>query len=219
MADLTIEVVREWLATNKATEPVKAFLKELGATEPKLTAETVGPWLETEDGKRLIAPLMDKRVTEAVKTHDAKIKDASEAEVKRRVAEELLRTNPQESPEQKQIRELREEMVKEKQLRERDSLRRAIVEEAARESVPSWWVDNFSGGTIEEAKVHIARVKREREEIATKAKNELLAGGFKPGSGNGQPPKSKVDVSKLTPQEALKLEIEGKLDAAIAGDN
>lgn len=215
MAELTIEVVREWLAENKATEGVQAFLKELGTADPQLSAEAVMPWLETEDGKKALEPIIDRERTRAVKTHDAKVKDQAEAEVKRRVAEELLRANPQETPEQKQIRELREEITKERTTRERDALKRAIVEEAARQQVPSWWVDEYSGSTLEEAKVFLGRVKKHDDEIVTRAKNELLATGYKPGSGNGQNGAKKVDPSKVSFDEAVKLEMEGKLNEAL----
>ena len=215
MADLTLELVREWLAANKAQDTVKAFLKELGAG-PALTAETVGPWLEGDDGKKLIQPYVDKRVTDAIKTHDAKTKETTDAEIKRRVAEELLKANPQETPEQKQIRELREQMDADRKESARDKLKRAIVEEAAAQGVPSWWVDEYSGNTIEEAKLFLAKVKKHNGEIETKAKNDLLTTGHKPGSGNGMD-KTKTDITKLTTAQALKLEMEGKLDAAIEG--
>ena len=214
MPELTIELVREWLAANKAQEPVKAFLKELGAG-PALTAEVVAPWLETDDGKKLVQPMIDKRVTDGVKTHDEKTKESVAAEVKRRVAEEMLRANPQETPDQKQIRELREQMDADRKEAARDKLKRAIVEEAARQGVPSWWVDEYAGGTIEEAKLYIAKVKAHADEIANKAKNELLASGHKPGSGNGKD-KPKVDASKLSIEEAIKLELAGTLNEAIS---
>lgn len=214
--ELTIEMVREWLAGNKETDEVKAFLKEIGAPDaPELTAETVGEWLKGDEGQALLQPIVDRRVTEAVKTHDTKVQATNATEIKRRVAEEMLRLNPQETPEQKQIRELREEVATEKKSRERDTLKRAIVEEAARQQIPSWWVDEYSGNSLEEAKVFLSRVKTHSEEIATRAKNELLASGYKPGSGNGQQTKPKVDASKLSLAEAIKLEEEGTLNDAV----
>jgi len=214
MAELTVDIVREWLAANKATDPVKVLLKELG--QPVLTAEIVGPWLEGDDGKKLVEPIVDRERTRAVKTHDAKTKETVDAEVKRRVAEELLKANPQETPEQKQIRELREQMDADRKEAARDKLKRAIVEEAAAQGVPSWWVDEYSGNTIEEAKFFLAKVKKHTGEIETKAKNELLTTGHRPGSGNGMD-KKKMDVSKLSFKEALQMETENKLDAAITG--
>jgi hypothetical protein len=211
--ELTLELVREWLAANKAQDTVKAFLKELGAG-PALGADTVGPWLETEDGKKLVQPYVDKRVTDAIKTHDTKTKETTEAEVKRRVAEELLKANPQETPQDKQIRELREQMDADRKESARDKLKRAIVEEAAAQGVPSWWVDEYSGNTIEEAKLFVAKVKKHNEELTTKAKNEVLTTGFKPGSGNGTD-KTKKDVSKLSLAEAIAMEEAGELNKHI----
>ena len=212
--ELTIEMVREWLAANKAQDTVKAFLKELGVG-PALTADVVAPWLETDDGRKLVQPMIDKRVTEGVKTHDEKTKESVAAEVKRKLAEEMLKANPQETAEQKQLREIRSQMETIQKGAAKDKLISAVMAEAARVGIPTWWVDEYAGGTIEEAKVFIGKVKAQQDEIANKAKNELLASGHKPGSGNGQV-KPKVDASKLSIEEAIKLELEGKLNDAIA---
>jgi len=210
MEELTIEQVREWLAENKDTDPVKAFFAEI-VPKVEITADKVSPFLETPEGQTLIQPIADKRVSDALKTYKEGHYDD---DLKAEVAKRILEMNPQETPEQKEIRELRDEVGKEKTARERDSLRRQIVEEAAKENVPSWWVDDFSGNTIDEAKVFLGKVKAHDEAVSEKIRNELLSTGFKPGGG-GEENKEKINLSSLTTQEAVELEMKGELDAAL----
>lgn len=217
MADLTIELVRAWLAENKDTEAVGAFLQSLGATGPKLTPETVAEYLKTDEGKRILEPLVDRRVTEAIRTHDAKVKETSEAEVKRRVAEEILKANPQETPEQKQIRELRERIDRQddevKRTKRESELKDFAAKEEIDHEIAALMLPAFP--SVEEGKLGLQAVKKLVQTRIDRMVNERLAGGFKPGSGNGQQGKGKVDASKLTFQEAVALELEGKLNEAI----
>lgn len=209
---LTVDTVRNWLSANKGNEDVSSFLGEI-APETELTAEVVSPFLETETGKSLVQPLIDKAVTTGIKTYE---QGHFNEKVKAEVAKKLLELNPEETPEAKQIRELREEIMNEKKLREKDTLRRSIVEETAKQGVDSWWVDEFAGNTIEEAKVFIAKIKAHDAKLVEKTRNELLAAGFKPGSGSGNGQGKKVDLKSLSIAEAIRMEQEGELDEALA---
>jgi hypothetical protein len=206
---MTVEEIRAWLSENKEKAEVVAFITEI-TPKTQIGAETVAPYLETDDGRKLIQPLIDSAVSKGVKSFK---EGHYEKDLKAAVAAEILKINPQETPEQKQIRELRETVEKSEGARARDNLRRQIVEEAAKLGVPAWWVDDFSGNTIEEAKVFMGKVKNFVSDIETKKANELLVGGAKPGSGNGQG--TKTDASKLTLEEAIALEEGGKLNEAL----
>jgi hypothetical protein len=209
--ELTIEQVREWLAENKDTEPVKAFFAEI-VPKVEITADAVSPFLETPAGQQLIQPIADKRVSDALKTY----KEGHYAdELKADVAKKILELNPTETPAAKEIREIREELETEKKARKGDSLRRQIVEEAAKENVPSWWVDDFSGNTIDEAKVFLGKVKAHDEAVAERVRNELLTQGFKPGGG-GEENKEKIKLSSLSLEETVDLEMKGELDSVLA---
>lgn len=207
---MDLKEIRAWLKENEGEKDVIAFMEEF---KTPITAETVQPYLETTDGTKLLQPLMDKRVSEALKTYK---ENHYEKDVKSAVASEMLRINPQETPEQKRLREVEEELKKEKENRLRDNLRRQIVEESARENVPSWWVDVFNGNSIEEAKVFIGKVKKHNADLADKVKNELIATGFKPGTGDSKNGNTSADLSKLSREDMIQLEMEGKLDSIIS---
>lgn len=211
--EITLEDVKQFFEANAENEDVKSFLVSL-APEKSITVEQVNAYLQTAEGKALIQPIADKRVTDALKTYR---ENQFEKEVKEQVAKEILRLNPSETPEQKQIRELREDVEKERKARERDNLRRQVVEEAARRGIPSWWVEDFTGTSLDEAKVFMGKIENSYEDIKSKTRNDLLAEGtYKPGSGRRDDSnKRKVDVSKLSQAELIQLEMEGKLDEAL----
>jgi hypothetical protein len=158
--------------------------------------------------------MMDKRVTEGIKTYR---ENNFEKEVKEQVAKEILRLNPQETPEQKQIRELRDDVEKERKARERDNLRRQIVEEAAKRNLTTFWVDDFPGSSLDEAKVFMGKIESSYKDLETRVKNELISSqSYKPGSVRERDDKkNKLDVSKLSQQDLIALEMEGKLDEAL----
>lgn len=212
---MTIEEIRAWLAENKEKAEVVTFLAELNPAKA-LTADMVAPFLDTEDGKKLLQPLVDQAVTKGIKSFK---ENHYEKDIKSAVAAEILKISPPETPEQKQIRELRETVEKSESARARDNLKRQIVEEAAKMNVPAWWVDEFSGNTIEEAKVFMGKVKAYVAEVENKKANELLVNGAKPGSGNGAGGEQKPDISKMTSKEKFehfKAEAEKREAAASA---
>ena len=214
--ELTVELVREWFAANKTQEPVKALLKELGAA-PVLTAEVVKPWLETDEGRKLVEPIVDRERTRAVKTHDEKTREEREAAVKKAVEDAVAKANPKETPIEKQLRELQEKDrardAKEKQLEITVALGDIGRSIGVNPSIV--FRDGVMPPSIEVGKTILEAYKADREEYVTKAKNELLAtGSHRPGSGNGAGA-GKVDLSKMSLSEAIKLEEAGQLNAQL----
>ena len=212
--ELTVDVVREWLKANAAQDGVKAFLKELG-TAP-LTAETVGPWLATDDGRRLVEPIIDRERTRAVKTHDEKTREANEAAVKKALDEAIAKANPKETPEQKEIREMRAEMAKQKAETERKERQLALSEKAQKAGVTALLPKGYLPEDMSELDAELARIRKAIDEMATATVNERLAGGHKPGSGNGKTAGDGADLKSMTLAQAERLEIEGKLNDMIS---
>lgn len=212
--ELTVELVREWLATNKGEEKVKALLTELG--KPVLTPETVRPWLATDEGQKLIEPIIDRERTRAVKTHDDKTREEREAAVKKAVEEAVAKANPKETPEQKELREFKAEYAKEKQMRERSELRLARDSLAKKKGVDTFLPGDYLPTNLEAAEAEMDRISAAVEERITKAKNELLGTGHKPGSGNNGATGGKVDLAKLPLADMVKLERSGQLNTQLA---
>lgn len=207
---MTIEEIKEFLIDNKDDEKVKSFLSSMVHKEP-VTPDEVNEFLKTEDGKSLIQPYVDQRVTEAVKKRDKVHVEALEVEVKKRVATEVLKMNPAEEPWQKEIRELKEMNESEKRERAKDNLKRQIVEEAAKMGVNPFFVDDYTPDSFEVGKLFLQKIKAHEDELVKVKANELMAGGFKPGSGSDKG-NGKMNLSTLTRDEMIRLELEGRLD-------
>jgi hypothetical protein len=204
---MDIDEVKEFLKANAKDEKVSAFIAGL---VPPVTGETVKPFLETDDGKRLLQPMLDKRVTEALKTYK---EGHFEDEVKAAVATEILRLNPKETEEQKRLREVEGKLSQAEAKAKRAELHRQGMEVLTKEGVPSWWIDQFTGNTIEELTVFANQVKGSYAEREVKVRNELLAGGFKPGTGSGgerKGPMTGQEYAKLPFAERIKMQESGE---------
>jgi hypothetical protein len=178
--EITLDQVKGFLSQNKDKPEIVALLSELNP----ITTDAVSVFLETKEGQDLIQPYGDKRVTSAIDTYK---KGKFESEVKARLAAELLKINPTESSEQKQIREMREEMEQEKKERERERLQGQIKELAFKEQVDPEFISGINFGSFEEAALYTKTFKAKQEELKIKVTNELLANGsYKPKSGEGK---------------------------------
>ena len=210
--DLTFEDVKGYLEAHKEDVDVLQYVRAMTPDKP-LTVEQVNQFLNTSDGKQLIQPLMDKRVTEALDTFKKK---TFESEVQARVAAELLKRNPEETSEQKRIRELEDNMKKQNEERELERLKSQIKDSAFKEGIPLDFVDDLPFGSVEQANLYFRRFKQQIEDAKTAKVNELLASGFKPGAGNQKESAGKRDLTKLSQKEIMELEMSGELDKALS---
>lgn len=211
---MNIEEIRAYLAEHKDDEDVVTFMGEF-ATTKETTPDDVLEFLKKDEGRKLVEPFIDQAVTKAVKTRDKAHEVALESEVKRRVAAEVLKINPQEEPWQKEIRELKEMNEQEKRERAKDQLKRQLVEKAAALNVNPFFIEDYLPESIEVGELYLKKIKEFAEGVEKKAVNDLMASNsLKPKSGSNKETVKK-DLSKLTQEEAIRLEMEGKLDEQI----
>jgi len=207
---MTFEEVQAFFTEHKDDVEVQAFIQQLSPVQD-VTPDKVGEFLKTEDGRMIVQPLIDQAVTKAVKTRDKAHEIVLDSEVKKRVASEVLKMNPQEEPWQKEIRELKEANEKEKAERAKDNLKRQLVEKAAAIGINPFFIEDFMPDTIEQGELYLKRIKEHDENLIKKTNVDLLASGYKPKAGFEKDSK-KLDLSKLTQEDAIRLEMEGKLD-------
>lgn len=218
MADneLTIEDVKAFIDANKEKPEVTEYIMSISIDKP-LTSEVVMGYLNTIEGKGLIQPLMDQRVTDAIKTHDIKMKAANEAAIKAGVNAELARLNPTETAEQKMIRELNAKQEEMQKQWEREKLENAIAMEAAKRGVPLELVKDVPYPSLDHF-INIATVwEQTKTKEVDKLVNERIAATPPPGSGKPAGD-GKIDISKLSREEILKMEMSGELDKILKGD-
>lgn len=210
--DPTLDDVKKFFEDHKEDEDVKVYLGELvPAPEAKpIGVDDVKSWLELPEGKSFIQPIMDKRVTESIETYRKK---TLEPEVNARVAAELLKRNPEETPADRRIRELEENQRRMDEERLLEKKVSQIKELAFKEGVDPDFISGISFDSIEAAALYMRRYKQKIEEAKKEKANELFAtGGFKPGSGNQKETSTKKDLSKMSLKEAIALEEAGEFD-------
>lgn len=209
---MDIAEIKAYLESNKENEDVKAFVAEL---TPKVTTDLVAAFLESEEGMKILKthPETDRRVSDGVKTAVEKERAKIDAEVKRLVAAEMLKRNPTETEEQKQIRELKEGFEAEKAARARETLQRQLIEAGTKKNVDvvtlieAGWLPT----SIEEGLVALEKLAKRDADLDARIRNELVtSGSYKPGSGQGD--KKKPDLGNLTRDQMIELEVAGELD-------
>lgn len=212
---MTIEEIKAFLEQNKDDVEVKAFLAEINPPHA-VGAEEVGEFLKTDDGRLLVQPMIDSAITKAVKTRDKAHEVTMESELKKRIAAEMLKMNPQEEPWQKELREVKETLEKEKSERAKDQLKRQLLEEAVKLQVDPFYFEDYLPESLEQGRLFLQKIQAHEKTLKEQVSNETLATSFKPGSGT-EKSGGKVDLTKLSQAELIKLEMEGKLDEQIAG--
>jgi hypothetical protein len=212
--EITLDDVKKFFAENKDDEGVKALVKSF-SVEHKITPEEVSEFLSTTEGEKVIQPYGDARVTQALKTAEKKwMEDKLEPEVKKRLAAEVSKLYPKEDPVSKQLKEMQDRLDESERQRTRDQLKRQIVEKAAGRKVDPFFIDDYLPASVEEADLYLQKIEAHDKLIAEKAINDLIASkNFIPNGG--KPKSSKVDLSKLSKDEMIKLEESGELDGMI----
>ena len=211
--ETTLDDVKAFIEANKDNAELKALILEHSAPV-EISKEKVVEFLGTEDGKTLIQPTVDKAVTKAVQTRDKAHEQVLEAEVKKRVAVEVLKLNPTEEPWQKEIRELKEENDKEKRERAKDIMKRQIVEKAAKISIDPFFIEDYLPESIEQGELYLQRIADYTKKVKDATVNELMAKGFKPGAGDDD----KSKKGKMTGAEYAKLDMATRIAMVESGE-
>jgi hypothetical protein len=207
--NVTIDDVKEWLKAKEKDESVISFLAEMNPDKP-VTAEQVNEFLSTEEGQKLIQPMMDKHTTDGIKTYR---KNQFDKEVKAAVASEILKINPTETPEQKRIRELEDK----DRMRDAEWARKELSSQintlAFKEGVDAEFLEALEFRSLPEATLYIKNFKKKIEDAQVAKANELLAQGYKPGSGEEKKEGMTFrEYAKLPEAERIAMQESGAAD-------
>jgi hypothetical protein len=203
---------KEFLVANKDDEKLKTFITEI-APAPVLTDELVAPYLETPEGLKLIQPYGDRRANEAVKTHDEKTAAKNKIELDKRIAQEILKLHPEDTPEQKRLKEIELKLAENEKVMAQKELSSLISAKAHEMNVDPMFVASMNFQSVDESVVWMKRVLDRDEQIKKKVANELTAAGAKPGSGNpkdGKGPMTAKEYAALPFAERIKLQESGE---------
>lgn len=193
---MTLEELKAFLEENKDNQEVQNYLKGL-----YLTPEGVKGYLDTEEGKKILQPRLDAHFTKGLETWKEKTLPTI-------LDEEIKKKFPGETEEQKRLRNLEEELAKERQARVKSELVNKATTLATQKGLPVEIVSYFVGqdeDTTVSNLTALENIWQQNLEKAVEAK--FKESGRTPpnagGPGSGQINPWKKETFNLTEQGRL----------------
>jgi hypothetical protein len=190
LAKPTLDGVKQFLATGKEQAEVKELVGTL------LTADAVRGFLEAnDDGKKLLLSVTDKRVTDAIATFQAKT-------VPGLIAAEIAKLHPEETPEQKRLKVLEQDLASERSARGREALRTRVLARIGTRGLPAELTalaDQFVGADEATTDANL----RQLEETFNAALGRAVEAKFKT-DGTQPPNPPKVPTGPAITREGIK---------------
>lgn len=137
---MNLQQILETLKDNKDLK--KDLLAEL------VNDEVVNNYLETDSGKKILQPRMDRNFNKGLESW-------KQNNLEKIIEDEIVKRFPNETPEQKQIRELKQQMEQIKQEAAREKLTVQATELASKSGLPAALVKYFVGTTEEETRCNL----------------------------------------------------------------
>lgn len=131
---MDLQEVKTYLETNSQDAAVVEYLSEL----KKPTAEVVNSYLDSQEGAKLLQPRLDSHFSKGLQTW----KDNNLSKL---IDEEVAKRNPGETPEQKEIRELKAQLEQDKAERLKEKLTNVAMKKADELGLPLDLVQHFIG--------------------------------------------------------------------------
>ncbi|UOQ47746.1 DUF4355 domain-containing protein [Gracilibacillus caseinilyticus] len=127
---MDLEQVKKFLEENQDQEDVKSYIEGLS----EVTPDRVETFLESDEGKKLLQPKLDKYFSKGLETW-------KEKNLQKLVNDELNKKNPEETPEQKRIRELEQQFETMSKEKTREALKNKALTILNDKKLPSNLVD------------------------------------------------------------------------------
>lgn len=147
---MTLEEIKAWLEANKGTEEVKTYLEGLSA----ISADKVKGFLETEEGKRLVQPELDRYHSKSLDSWKANNLEAL-------VTDELNKRNPAKTPAEIELEKLRTQFEDSEKARTREALKNKALSVAGEKKLPTSLLDYFLGQDEETTLANLAALETE----------------------------------------------------------
>lgn len=172
MAIENFDEVKTYFETNKDGEDVKGFLN--GFTNLDVFKEKVN---NDPNFKSFMDSEKDKHSSKSLETWKTN-------NLKKLIDDAVTKANPQETPEQKQIRELTERINKSEKENVHETLRNKALKIATDKKLPSELVDYFIGADEESTIKNLESLENVLNTKVNALAEERLKGGYKPPKGN-----------------------------------
>ncbi|MGJ9384261.1 DUF4355 domain-containing protein [Salipaludibacillus sp. CF4.18] len=191
---MTLEEIKAWLEENKESDEVKTYLGEL--KQP--TRENVEGFLDTEEGKKLLQPRMDQNFTKGLNTWKEKNLD-------KLIDDEVKKKNPDKTPEQKELEELKQQFEQEKKERNREALKNKALTVADEKKLPKGILDFFIAEDEDGTTANLTKLEEEYNKAVQSAVDEKFkASGKEFKQGGSDNKASTTDISKLAKEASIR---------------
>jgi polyhydroxyalkanoate synthesis regulator phasin len=173
---MNLEEIKQYLNENKDNEDVKAYLGELSA----VSADKVKGFLNTDEGKRLIQPDLDRY-------HNKSLESWKTNNLESIIEEEVRKRNPEKTPEQLKIEELEKKIQDAENARIRGELVNKAFKVADEKALPKDVIDFFIGENEEKTLENLSKFEETYTAALQKAVDERFKTGGRevPGGDKG----------------------------------
>ncbi|MBW3114194.1 DUF4355 domain-containing protein [Bacillus sp. MCCB 382] len=191
---MKLEDIKQYFNDNKDNDEVKAYLGELSA----VSTDKVKGFLNTDEGKRLIQPDLDRYHNKSLESWKANNLDSL-------VEAELQKRNPSKSPEQLELEKLRKEIEDERKARNREVLVNKALKVAKEKNLPDGIIDYFIAENEEGTIENLSKL----EEVFSQSVQSAVDSKFKENGrdidfSNPTNKTGKIDVDSLASQVSLR---------------
>jgi hypothetical protein len=199
-----LEQLKKLIEQGKDDKDVQSFLGEM----KKVNKEDVIAFLGTDEGKKILQPINDAFFTKGLKTwQDSNLQ---------KIKDDAVAASKNETPEQKQIRELNEKFNNESKLRAREAIKNKVLQSLTSKGLPTDLADLVSKVETEE---EIPVIIETLEKTLTSQKENLTA-EFQKSNGRtvvspGKTKLTKEILKTMTPEQVAQFPQE-EINAVIA---
>jgi len=195
----------ETISANLETPEVKKFISKFNPLAG-VTKDNVGEFIEKND---IFKSYRDSFHTKGLETWKAN-------NLKKLVDEEIAKVNPQETPEQKKIRELEKRLNEEAAARKKESLKNLAIKKLSEKKLPVDIVDNLIGSDEESTEKTLAAYEQALESYKKALTEQLLKNNgrdpINPDPAPGMITREQArEMAKKDPAKFNKLFEEGKI--------
>lgn len=176
---MTLEEIKAWLEEHKGEDDVQAYLGELSA----VSAEKVEGFLDTKEGKTLLQPRLDQNFTKGLNTWKDK-------NLQKLIDDGVKAANPDETPEQKRIRELEDKIANAEKESTREKLLNKAVAHASEKGLPTDIAPFFLGEDEETTMTNLGTLEEKYNAALQAAVDEKFKTGGRKIDGGGNDDKS-----------------------------
>lgn len=190
---MNLEDVKKFLEENKGDKEVSAYLEELST----VSAEKVEGFLDTAEGRKLLQPRLDRNFTTGLNTWKEKNLD-------KLIEEEVRKRNPEETEEQKRIRQLEEKLEQAEKDSRRKELTNKALTVADEKKLPKGLIEYFIADDEENTLSNLEKLEQEYNtalQSAVDAKFKENGSNFEPG--NNKPQTGQIDVAALAAESNI----------------